>query len=325
MSFITADETAPGLYDWTADFDGESEYVTLGSDIELWFNEDVLKGAGSISIINTDTSETLETINVSSWRVSIDGDVVVINPNKWLDADSSYIVVAAPGAFVDASGNHSEAIDGQDVFFVTVEESAVIVEDVDFSDGIDGAAIDTDIQITFNTEVMAGNGVIEIRRASNNKLVQSFTAGAASSVSIDGDVVTIDRGDNYSYGTDYYVYIAPGAFVDANGTAYAGNLNDTIKFSTESKPATVGTIKVSASTRGFRDFSIKLGSDLADETVSVYRYDRFAGEMVLIRTLQTDENGNFNFTYNVPRLVVNDNVYVVFGRHAVATQLVTKA
>ncbi|MEY3278800.1 MAG: hypothetical protein RLZZ426_1286 [Actinomycetota bacterium] len=323
MSFVTADETSPGLYDWDADFDGE--LVNLGSDIELMFDENIMKGAGSIQIINTDTSDVLETINVSSWRVSIEDEFVSINPNRWLDADTNYIVVITPGAFVDASGNHSVAIDGKNIAFTTVEESAVIVEDVDFSEGIDGVAIDTDIQITFNTEVMAGNGVIEIRRASNNKLVQSFTAGAASSVSIDGDVVTIDRGDNYSYGVDYYVYIAPGAFVDANGTAYAGNLNETIKFTTESKPATVGSIKVSASTRGFRDFSIKLGSDLADETVSVYRYDRFAGQMVLIRTLQTDENGNFDFTYNVPRLVVNDNVYVVFGRHAVATQLVTRA
>ena len=40
---------------------------------------------------------------------------------------------------------------------------------------------------------------------------------------------------------------------------------------------------------------------------------------------QTDANGNFKFTHNVPRLVVNDNVYVVYGRHSVAQQLVTVA
>lgn len=324
LSFTTADETSPSFDGWDASF--SSGDVNLGSDIAIFFDEDISKGTlGSIKITNVDTGVSQTLAVNGNWRVSVENNAVFINPVNWLDADANYVVEINAGAFKDSSGNASEAIDGAHVAFTTVEESAVFVEDVNWTTGEDGAAIDTDIEITFNTDVTAGTGVIEIRRSSNNEVVQSFTAGAASNVSIDGNVVTIDRGQNFSYGTGYYVYIAEGAFVDANGNAYAGNLNDTIDFVTEQKPDLTGTVKVSESTRGFRTFDVKLGSGMAEEFVSVYRYDRLLNAMVLIRTFYTDANGNFKFTHNVPRLVVNDNVYVVYGRHSVAERLVTSA
>ena len=103
------------------------------------------------------------------------------------------------------------------------------------SDNAAGTKLDQNIVLTFNEDVVAGSGDIELFERIGNKLVEAFTV---SSSMISGSTVTINPAANFKPNASYYLHIPATAFVDAAGNNYAGITNKTaFDFTTRQRTA----------------------------------------------------------------------------------------
>jgi Bacterial Ig-like domain/Endonuclease/Exonuclease/phosphatase family/FG-GAP-like repeat/RTX calcium-binding nonapeptide repeat (4 copies) len=92
-------------------------------------------------------------------------------------------------------------------------------------DNASAVAIGNDITLTFNEDVqmVTGGGAIELRLASDNSLVQSFTqANVGTSVTVAGSTLTLNPTADLSNLTNYYVTVANNAVEDLAGNDFAG-------------------------------------------------------------------------------------------------------
>ncbi len=76
----------------------------INGDIVLTFNEGVERGVGNLVLHKADGS-VVETFAADSERVSLNYNVVTINPSNPLDHDTGYYLTIAPGALADHNDN----------------------------------------------------------------------------------------------------------------------------------------------------------------------------------------------------------------------------
>lgn len=100
------------------------------------------------------------------------------------------------------------------------------------ADNQTGVQVGTNLSATFNENIVAGSGLIELRLIGSGALVESFDVTTAA-VSITGAGITLNPSSNLLAATDYYVTIPSGAIEDAAGNAFAGFTdNSTWNFTT---------------------------------------------------------------------------------------------
>lgn len=100
------------------------------------------------------------------------------------------------------------------------------------ADNQTGVQVGTNLSATFNENIVAGSGLIELRLLGTGALVESFDVTTAA-VSITGAGITLNPSSNLLASTDYYVTIPNGAIEDAAGNAFAGFTdNSTWNFTT---------------------------------------------------------------------------------------------
>jgi predicted extracellular nuclease len=99
------------------------------------------------------------------------------------------------------------------------------------ADGATGVPAGANIVLDFSEAVFRGSGAITITGSDG-----SARTVAETELSFSSDKVTIDLASNLTPGVTYSVDIAPGAFKDAAGNAYAGTLADDIDFTTAEAP-----------------------------------------------------------------------------------------
>ena len=80
------------------------------------------------------------------------------------------------------------------------------------SDGATDFEASSNIVITFNEPITKGSGVIEIRKVSDNSVVESINV---SSTTVLGAVLTINPVNDLIIATDLYIHISAGAILDA--------------------------------------------------------------------------------------------------------------
>jgi hypothetical protein len=88
-----------------------------------------------------------------------------------------------------------------------------------------GVGLNANFIITFSENVVAGTGNIDIRRTSDDTVVESISVTDNGQVSIAENVVTIDPAGTLASLTGYYINIGAACFEDAAGNPYAG-IND---------------------------------------------------------------------------------------------------
>jgi len=105
-------------------------------------------------------------------------------------------------------------------------------------------AIDTDLAITFDEDIVKGTGVIRIKKETNNSLIETIDVTSNSvSVITSSATITISQ---LEYETNYFIEIEAGAFVDGSGNNFAGiSNNSTWSFTTEPTPDTQAPLIVS--------------------------------------------------------------------------------
>ena len=111
--FTTAapDTTAPALATFDSPPSG-STGVAGDAPLVLTFSEAILKGTGNIVIRRSDDGSVVDTIDVTSGNVNLNGAQVTITPNVLLPVTSGLYVEIDAGAFEDISGNPFAGISG---------------------------------------------------------------------------------------------------------------------------------------------------------------------------------------------------------------------
>lgn len=244
--FTTAEapDTAPPVVSDFSPKDGAAA-VEIGTNLTLTFNEEVMKSEGEIKIYNSTTIEVPPvTIPVDSDDVTIDGNVVTINPQANLDYSASYYVQIDNGTFTDMAGNSYAGITNNTTWrFSTTSEpdtTAPIVSTFSPENGATEVAIGANLELAFSENVLAGEGSIEIYNSTTDKLEATI---AVQDVSILNHVVTINPAHNLEYGSSYYVLITEDAFADASGNFFAGiSDSSTWQFTTPAAPDTTAPV-----------------------------------------------------------------------------------
>lgn len=220
-SFTTPDTIAPTLAS-KLPVDGA---MTISKDFEatLTFSEPVQGVAGKhITIYDaSDDTEALQLEATNAAQVSVNGNSVKLLGLHMADNKSYYAVIDA-GAFTDAEGNEYAGISGKTGWrFFTPDTTAPTIATLSPVQGATGVSLSADFVIDFSEPVVAGNGIIVIKRATDNNTVAAYPAGDTTKITIAGTQATI-RNPGLADETGYYIEIPSGAFKDASGNAFAG-------------------------------------------------------------------------------------------------------
>ncbi|MFC3803903.1 Ig-like domain-containing protein [Cohnella sp. GCM10012308] len=205
--------------------------VKVGANLVITFNQTVTQAPNKAFAIyeildmENELYNEFDSIPTDSDRVTINGNVVTIDPEKDFRENSTYLVSIKKDAFLNDGGKASDdSLDRNSKWMFTTEsadsDSPTVLEYSPADEDTD-VALETDLKLTFSENVYAKFGNIEIYDSTNNdEPIQSIPADAEQ-VHIDGSVVTIDIAD-LNYETSYYVKIGTDVFEDAAHNAYAG-------------------------------------------------------------------------------------------------------
>lgn len=114
-----------------------------------------------------------------------------------------------PGFFVE-SGN-----------FTVVDNQPPMVQTLNPAHQATNVATDAMLSMNFDENLVAGSGMITIKKLSDNSTFASFAANSAQ-VDIDGNEVTLVMPQDFESLTTYYVLIEAGAFKDLANNSWAG-------------------------------------------------------------------------------------------------------
>lgn len=84
--------------------------VPIAQSLSITFSEEIATNSGSVTIFKQSDDSIVETINVTSGQVSINGSTATINPSADFEVEAQYYVHVSAGAFRDAAGNQITGI-----------------------------------------------------------------------------------------------------------------------------------------------------------------------------------------------------------------------
>ena len=199
-NFTTEDIAKPDIVSTLPE--NEATNVPLASNLQITFDKNVVAGTGNITIINATTSETHETIDVTSGQVTGENsETLTIDPSVNFEEESNYYVLIDPGAIEDETGNNFEGINSSSVWnFYTIDLTPPTVtitsseEDPTYNNPFE-------VIITFSEEVAGfsagdiavGNGnVSNLESQDNIEFIAAITPLSVGTVTIDinADVAT---------------------------------------------------------------------------------------------------------------------------------------
>ena len=122
--------------------------------------------------------------------------------------------VAAGTAFIvlDSSGNGLQ---------IVVDLTPPVLQSLTPADDSVDVAFNTNLELTFDTNVQKGTGNVTIHLASDDSVVETIDING-SNVSINGTTVTIDPANDLLQSTAYYVQVPGSAIEDTAANAFAG-------------------------------------------------------------------------------------------------------
>jgi subtilisin family serine protease len=214
--------------------------VGVGANLVINFSEAIQKGTGNLVIKTLSDNSVVETIPVTAANVTVSGSQLTIDPTANLAQGTDYYVEIANGAIKDIPGNNYAGITGNSTWnFTTVAAAdttpptAIIFSPADNATGV---GVLDNLVIYFSEAIQIGAGILEIKKLSDNSVVESFGVTAPNgNVTATGNQVTINPSTGLVPSTGYYVEIPNGAFKDMAGNNYAGFTgNSTWNFTTNS-------------------------------------------------------------------------------------------
>ncbi len=214
-----------------------STYIFLG------FNHEIQLGSGAIILHNADDGSIVETftqgLGSQGGSVKAEYASVHILPGENLKPATQYYVTVDAGAIVDSQGETFPGFsDANSLNFFTVGPDVlapIFYPNSNLNHQKD-LLPDWPLYFNFNESVQFGNGAIELHKASDNSLVESFKQGVGSAgglASVSKSSITLDPFADLAQDTEYYLTIADNAIIDLAGNAFSGFTSpDTFNFKT---------------------------------------------------------------------------------------------
>lgn len=235
---ITVDTSAPIILS-TTPADGGSN-IGLSDPLTLIFDEAVITNTGNISIRRVSDDVLFETIPINDPRVTGAGtNTITIDPAGIFSGGVDYYVQIDASALSNVSGTGFAGISNTTDWNFSVVPTQIIISTP--SDNATGVALNTDINMTFNESVTANSGNIYIRKTSDNSIWDTIAVGSPQVTGSGSPSINVTLSDVLEPGTDYYVTIDPGTFVNGVGVSYSG-ISVTTDFSFTSISAAIPTV-----------------------------------------------------------------------------------
>jgi len=206
------------LLNWSNPWDETT--FKIDGDIQLYFNEAVRAGSGNIVISNGSDTRTISVTDAS--QVTFDGyGSVIINPTADLILGSDYNIQIASGAIEDMNGyTYAGIADPTTLNFTTISSDPLLTWSNPWDEST--LKLGSDIILSFDEMVKAGNGDIVISNGSDTRMI---SVNDASQVSFNGSKVIINPATDLIPDTTYNIQMAAGVIEDMSGNDYAG-IND---------------------------------------------------------------------------------------------------
>jgi cyanobacterial long protein repeat len=199
--------------------------ITPSSDLTLTFDEAVTKGSDSavITIYNYNTSEVVESISMSSYKIRLDatGRVATINPDAVLNVNTDYYVLIDYGAFANVSnGAYYAGISSATTWnfrtaaVVDTTGPSITVRSPDA--GTAQVPVNSKVILQFSEPVYAASGNVtlsSVTDTSNIPVTSSMVQGSGTAM------ITITPNAPLDSNVDYTVTIPRTAFQDGAGNA----------------------------------------------------------------------------------------------------------
>lgn len=252
-----------------------------GTVISMTFNEDVFKNSGFITLY--ENGQMIESINVSSNQVAINGKTVSITPSKLFNQDK-LIVVEMDKCFKSQYNVLSSAVVYGDWYFRTAVAPKV-TQLTPATTSVNNV-LRPGIRLTLDKNFSI-DSIKDIRIYENNVLKHTFSLSDAN-ISADTNSVSIGLSNDFLYQSRVAISFPANALKDSSGFYFSGIDSGSWHFITQKK---VSVNKVN-SVDGFKvypnpasDFlSIELNSDILD-----IRMTDMSGREVEIKTIQTTD------------------------------------
>ena len=210
--------------------------IARDANIVLNFSEIVNKETGNITIKKTSDNSIVETIDVTSSKVTGDGTTqITINPTSDFFGGFEYYVLIDATAFDDVSSGSYAGISSTTALSFTTANTLPILSSSVPADDAPNIARDANIVLNFSEIVNKETGNITIKKTSDNSIVETIDV-TSSKVTGDGTTqITINPTSDFFGGFEYYVLIDATAFDDVSSGSYAGISSTTaLSFTVES-------------------------------------------------------------------------------------------
>ena len=227
--------------------------VSLSANIVLTFSEAVDVETGNITIKKTSDNSTVETIDVTSAKVTGSGTTTItVNPDTTLAAATEYYVLIDATAFDDVDGESYAGISSTTALsFTTIADATGPTMTITAAEGSDGfQSDDATLSLTFTSNEATSNFAVGDITVSNGTLsnfnATSSTVYTATLTPIAAGEVTID--------------VAAGTFTDAasNNNTAASQFNWTYGINPTTKADVIGTVNsIANSSINFTKTSIR--------------------------------------------------------------------
>ena len=230
--------------------------IEKDGDLTITFDENVAVGTGMIYIRNYVNGEVVATVDVTDAdQVTIEDNVVTINPTDDLPEAMSFFITADAATFVDASANANEwegiATDAIDTWNVSTDDAVapgVIAENGLFPvPEATNVPTNTDITITFDKKVQLNDDGEPRWVVIYNEDWTPYQVIEVNAANIDLEPVTdpileMDRIVSIKHmelepSSVYYVRVMKGSVTDVAGNLFAGIMDDSWSFTTEDNSA----------------------------------------------------------------------------------------
>ena len=217
---ITADVTDPvvtaGAISLTSTGTGNGGYYIVGDQVDAEWNNNT-DGNVDIASVIFDFSEfgggdVAGTESAGVWSASYTvaaGSIENTNRNVFVEATDD---ATTPNTNAPVEGTDNVSVDNQKPSVNTYDPANLA----------NSVTTDADLILTFDEDVVASFGEIDIVDQTNGTQTQTFVANNTSYVNVSNNVVTITAPNAFVGNNDYYVLIDATAFTDSEGNPYDG-------------------------------------------------------------------------------------------------------
>lgn len=221
--FTTGDYTAPTVVSFNPT--NLAANVPLTQTLGITFNENVVTGAGSITIRRYSDNTIIHTIVATSGNVGGGGtSTISITPPTPLPDSTRLFIEIANNAFRDATNNNPYAgISGSSTWsFTTVDTTPPTALSRVPAHGSESASTTGNLVIKFTERVNRVGGTIQIRTLIGDTLAQSINVMSSQVQDSGTDTIRIFLSAPLQDLQSYWIFIPATAFQDTSGNFFAG-------------------------------------------------------------------------------------------------------